>query len=114
LRAGEVESVLSYLWTEAAVRSTDKHQALIGYLEKHRHEIIDHHPGKDRLTKLEQLAQEKILDLPKEWQDRAKESLKKSFYQLGMPDKMPSAYTIAKAGGKHKNFLRNYAKCLIS
>lgn len=40
LWAGEVESVLSYLQTEVAVRNTDKHQELIGYLEKHRPEII--------------------------------------------------------------------------
>ena len=42
LWAGEVESVLSYLRTEVTVRNADKHQELIGYLEKHRYEIIDY------------------------------------------------------------------------
>jgi hypothetical protein len=42
LWAGEVESVLSYLRTEVVVRNADKHQELLGYLEKHRHEIIDY------------------------------------------------------------------------
>lgn len=39
---GEVERVLDYLRTEVHVRNADKHQELLGYLEKHRHELIDY------------------------------------------------------------------------
>lgn len=42
LWAGEVDAVLEYLRTEVAVRNADKHQELIGYLERHHHEIIDY------------------------------------------------------------------------
>lgn len=39
---GEVESVLTYLRTDVEVRNQSKHEELIGYLDKHRHEIIDY------------------------------------------------------------------------
>jgi hypothetical protein len=39
---GEVEWVRDYLRTEVKVRNPDKHRELIGYLDKHRHEIIDY------------------------------------------------------------------------
>jgi hypothetical protein len=42
LWAGEVESVLSYLRTDVEVRNAAQHRELIGYLEKHRYEIIDY------------------------------------------------------------------------
>ena len=42
LWSGAVEAVLSYLRTEVEVRNTAKHEELITYLDKHRHEIIDY------------------------------------------------------------------------
>jgi hypothetical protein len=42
LWAGQVDSALAYLRTAVAVRHPAKHQELLGYLEKHRHEIIDY------------------------------------------------------------------------
>jgi hypothetical protein len=42
LWAGQVDPALEYLHTEVAVRNRDKHEELIGYLDKHRHEIIDY------------------------------------------------------------------------
>lgn len=39
---GEVERVLDYLRTDVAVRNADKHRELLGYLQKHRHELIDY------------------------------------------------------------------------
>jgi hypothetical protein len=39
---GQVESVLTYLQTQVKVRNPDKLQELLGYLEKHRLEIIDY------------------------------------------------------------------------
>jgi hypothetical protein len=42
LWAGQVEPALAYLRTAVAVRNPDKHAELIGYLDKHRHEIIDY------------------------------------------------------------------------
>lgn len=39
---GQVEQVLGYLRTEIEVRNHAKHEELIGYLDKHRHEIIDY------------------------------------------------------------------------
>lgn len=42
LWAGNVEPVLAYLRTQVEVRNREQHEGLIGYLEKHRHEIIDY------------------------------------------------------------------------
>ena len=42
LWAGDTEQALSYLKTEVVVRNAVKHAELIGYLEKHQHEIIDY------------------------------------------------------------------------
>lgn len=42
LWAGQVDQALAYLGTEVEVRHHDKHKELIGYLDKHRHEIIDY------------------------------------------------------------------------
>lgn len=39
---GQVESVLTYLRTQVQARKPDKLQELLGYLEKHQHEIIDY------------------------------------------------------------------------
>nr|WP_199330932.1 UPF0236 family protein [Leptolyngbya sp. FACHB-16] len=45
---GQVESVLDYLKTQVTSKNPEKFQELVGYLEKHRHEIIDY----DRRHKL--------------------------------------------------------------
>jgi len=42
LWSGAVDSVLDYLRTQVQVRNAAKHEEFIGYLEKHRHEIIDY------------------------------------------------------------------------
>ncbi len=42
LWGGEADAALGYLRTEVQVRNRAKHEELIGYLEKHRHEIIDY------------------------------------------------------------------------
>ena len=42
LWAGEVGEAIDYLETEVEVRNSDKQAELIGYLDKHRHEIIDY------------------------------------------------------------------------
>jgi hypothetical protein len=42
LWSGAVDSVLDYLQTQVQVRNSAKHDELIGYLKKHRHEIIDY------------------------------------------------------------------------
>lgn len=42
LWSGNVEPVLAYLRTQVEVRNREKHEELIGYLEKHRHEVIDY------------------------------------------------------------------------
>jgi hypothetical protein len=42
LWGGEADAALGYLRTEVQVRNCAKHEELIGYLEKHRHEIIDY------------------------------------------------------------------------
>jgi hypothetical protein len=42
LWCGAVDSVLDYLQTQVQVRNSAKHDELIGYLKKHRHEIIDY------------------------------------------------------------------------
>jgi hypothetical protein len=39
---GQVESVLGYLKTHVKARNPEKLQELLGYLEKHQHEIIDY------------------------------------------------------------------------
>ncbi len=39
---GQVESVLDYLKTQVPSKNPEKFQELVGYLEKHRHEIIDY------------------------------------------------------------------------
>lgn len=39
---GQVESVLDYLRTQVRSKNPEKFQELVGYLEKHRHEIIDY------------------------------------------------------------------------
>ena len=42
LWAGDTEQALRYLNTEVVARNAAKHAELIGYLEKHQHEIIDY------------------------------------------------------------------------
>ncbi len=42
LWTGNVAQAIDYLNTEVAVRNAGKHQELLGYLDKHRHEIIDY------------------------------------------------------------------------
>jgi hypothetical protein len=39
---GRTVEAIDYLRTQVAVRNLDKHQELIGYLEKHQGEIIDY------------------------------------------------------------------------
>ncbi|HEY9660498.1 MAG TPA: UPF0236 family protein, partial [Allocoleopsis sp.] len=39
---GQVESVLDYLKSQVMSKNPEKFQELVGYLEKHRHEIIDY------------------------------------------------------------------------
>jgi hypothetical protein len=39
---GQVESVLDYLKSQVRSKNPEKFQELVGYLEKHRHEIIDY------------------------------------------------------------------------
>jgi hypothetical protein len=39
---GQVESVLDYLKTQVTSKNPEKFQELVGYLEKHRHAIIDY------------------------------------------------------------------------
>lgn len=39
---GQVESVLDYLKSQVTSKNPEKFQELVGYLEKHRHEIIDY------------------------------------------------------------------------
>jgi hypothetical protein len=39
---GQVESVLDYLKTQVTSKNPEKFQELVGYLDKHRHEIIDY------------------------------------------------------------------------
>jgi hypothetical protein len=39
---GDTHEAITYLQTEVNVRNADKHQELIGYLEKHQHEIINY------------------------------------------------------------------------
>ncbi len=39
---GKTAEAIDYLRNRVAVRNVDKHQELIGYLEKHQNEIIDY------------------------------------------------------------------------